>query len=63
MEERPGGEWAIIDGSKSRCLPESRGGSGALVMSAAESCIGGSSMDDLGMPAPSLSECQSFHSN
>lgn len=48
-----------MDGSISLCLLPSRPGKGTLVISALFKCMGGSSIDDLGIRPPSLSECQS----
>jgi hypothetical protein len=52
----------MMEGRRSRCLPDSRLGSGALVISAVDRCIGGNSTDDRGILIPSLSECHWSHS-
>jgi hypothetical protein len=55
VEDRPGGEVFIKDGKISRCrwmLDEK----GSLVMSLADICKGGNSIDVLGIRWPSMSE-------
>ena len=59
VEERPGGEFERIEGSKSLRGAEFREGNGSLVGSF-PTCIGGSSIVLLGILRPSLSDCHPY---
>lgn len=59
VEERPGGEFERIEGSKSLRGPEFKVGKGSLVGSF-PTCIGGNSIVLLGILRPSLSDCQPY---